>query len=283
MSVGTLKKAFHSRLTHTHKHTYTVFDYDVTIRPHFLSVFIVSLPMIRSRRRIGSTTVSHHVSRPIMIKIDDDYDEERKNSMRTTSTTTTTTTTRRRRRRRGEETTIPSVVAFVPDSDNYKDHKPLPPSQLSDDDASRSCRLQNNMESFLPPIWATMTRTRSAASTPSSLSCQDSNPSVHWPTNRNYQILVGNPAIQYESQFPNSTYRNVKRIIGTGGKVAKMAFGVVPNLFVHDDNQNHENADVLLSPKGNNRTQPNKRSKKLRRRKELEGLPKLRKSIAKSA
>ena len=210
-----------------------------------------------------------------MIKIDDDYDEERKNSMRTMSTTTTTT----RRRKKGGETTIPSVVAFVPDTDNYKDHKPLPPSQLSDDDASRSCRLQNNMESFLPPIWATMTRTRSAASTPSSLSCQDSNPSVHWPTNENYRILVGNPALQYENQFPNSTYRNVKRIIGTGGKVARMAFGVVPNLFVHDENQNHENADVLLSSKRNNRTQPNKRSKKLRRRKELEGLPKLHKQL----
>ncbi len=199
---------------------------------------------------------------------DEDEEEERKRNMRMTATTT---------RRRSGENTIPSVVAFVPNIDNYEDRQPLPPL-LSDDDANRNCRLQN-MESFLPPMWATMIRTRSAASTPSQLSCRDSIPSVHWLTNKSYQILVGNPAIQYENQFPNSTYRNVKRVIGTGGKVAKMALGVVPNLFVNDDNQNYENADLLLSPKRNNRTQPNKRSKKMRRKKKVEGLPKLHKQM----
>jgi molecular chaperone DnaK (HSP70) len=57
-----------------------------------------------------------------------------------------------------------------------------------------------------------------------------------WPTHP-YQILTGNQALQSELQHPQSTYRNFKRVIGTGGYMALLSSGVVPNLFVRSSNE----------------------------------------------
>ncbi|KAL3760088.1 hypothetical protein ACHAWU_004246 [Discostella pseudostelligera] len=208
-------------------------------------------------------------SRPIMIEVDHGEEEVVEGMMTTTPTTT-------RHRRRGK-TTIPSVVAFVPKIDGNDEQQP-PPLQppLLDNDADRSRHLQNNLELSLPPMWATMARTTSAATT--TLQPLSSDTSNYSPMNNHYQIHVGKAAILYENQFPNSTYRNVKRVIGTGGTVAKMAFGVVPNLFVNDDNQNNIDGidDFLLMPR---RNIIKKKSKKMKRKKEAEGLPKLHKQL----
>ena len=53
-----------------------------------------------------------------------------------------------------------------------------------------------------------------------------------------HQIYIGNSAIQNEHLHPQSTYRNVKRIIGTGGRMANLASGVVPNLYIQSVNGN---------------------------------------------
>ena len=53
-----------------------------------------------------------------------------------------------------------------------------------------------------------------------------------------HQIHIGNSAIQNEHLHPQSTYRNVKRIIGTGGRMANLASGVVPNLYIQSVNGN---------------------------------------------
>ena len=47
-----------------------------------------------------------------------------------------------------------------------------------------------------------------------------------------YRAHVGKEAIRHELDHPTSTYRNVKRIIGTGGGMAHSAGGIVPNLYV---------------------------------------------------
>lgn len=212
-------------------------------------------------RRIKERSESHGISRPIMIEIENDIHAEEK--------------------RRGE-TTIPSVVAFVPNIDNYNYQQspsvvPPPPPLLNNDAGSSHHLHLQNLKVSLPPKWETMTRTMSSSSTPSSWGVSLPS-SAHLPImNKHYQILVGNSAIHYENQYPNSTYRNVKRVIGTGGRVAKMAFGVVPNLFVDDDNQNNNNYDDLsLSSR---RSNSNKKSKTMRRKRESEGLPKLHKQL----
>ena len=96
--------------------------------------------------------------------------------------------------------TIPSVVSFVPSNDET------------------SLQLQSNLLS-LPP-W----------------SLDTNNEQQQWPTipaaDGGYQIHIGKQAIQYEQYYPNSTYRHIKRIIGTGGKMAELATGVVPNLYI---------------------------------------------------
>jgi molecular chaperone DnaK (HSP70) len=61
-------------------------------------------------------------------------------------------------------------------------------------------------------------------------------------------ILVGKEAIQMEYQFPYSSYRNVKRILGTGGKQAiQNGATLVPN-FVSDYNTVKSNKKILTTP-----------------------------------
>jgi len=100
--------------------------------------------------------------------------------------------------------TIPSVVSFIPSFDN-------------DEQTSKN-------ELSLPP-WTTSTTEQS----PNNL---------QWPSQT---IHTGKQAIQYENQYPKSTYRNVKRIIGTGGTMANLASGVVPNLYI-DSINGHANS-----------------------------------------
>lgn len=107
--------------------------------------------------------------------------------------------------------TIPSVVTFVP----------------SRDDGS----LSRQFELSLPPWTA----------------ADEDGGAVSWPSpsgGDRYRIHVGKRAVDVEADHPRSTYRNVKRVIGTGGKMAELASGVVPNLFVRsvhgDDDEGEE-------------------------------------------
>jgi molecular chaperone DnaK (HSP70) len=93
-------------------------------------------------------------------------------------------------------TTLPSVVALVPSDESTDDDEslPLPPWTYNDDD-------QLDID-------------------------------INWPASPTYNIYTGHQAIRYEQYHPNSSFRNVKRVIGTGGKMASLALGVVPNLLV---------------------------------------------------
>ena len=97
-------------------------------------------------------------------------------------------------------TTLPSVVALVPASNNNVD-----------DHCGKKLNLDSSLS--LPP-WT-----------------GSNNIDIAWPTTFEYSIFTGNHAIEYEQYYPQSSYRNVKRIIGTGGKMASLAAGVVPNLL----------------------------------------------------
>ena len=107
--------------------------------------------------------------------------------------------------------TIPSVISFIPSNDSPQ---------------------SSNNELSLPP-WTTST---------SSTEEQSPNINLQWPSSQ-YTIHTGQKAIQYENQYPKSTYRNVKRIIGTGGTMANLANGVVPNLYI-DSINGHVNSGM---------------------------------------
>ena len=104
-----------------------------------------------------------------------------------------------------------------------------------------------------------------------------------------HQIHIGNSAIQNEQLHPQSTYRNVKRIIGTGGRMANLASGVVPNLYIQSVNGNEHGGSsseldelftILEESDGNKKSKKNKKKgntktkSKWKNRKESE-LPKL--------
>lgn len=48
-------------------------------------------------------------------------------------------------------------------------------------------------------------------------------------------VLVGRIAVKKEHLYPSSTYRNVKRIIGTGGQIALENAPLVPNFALHSE------------------------------------------------
>ena len=94
----------------------------------------------------------------------------------------------------GGKTTMPSIVSFVPiDAVNI-----------------------NNMNKLLCSTSAT--------------TFNDQMNDMEWPSS--HRIITGSEAIEYEQLHPQSSYRNIKRVIGTGGKMASLAMRVVPNLFV---------------------------------------------------
>ncbi|KAL3802674.1 hypothetical protein HJC23_011998 [Cyclotella cryptica] len=132
----------------------------------------------------------------------------------------------------GDERTMPSVVSFVPDSQF----------------------ISNDM-------------TKTLSSTPVA-TFAESIIDIKWPSS--HQIVTGDQALQFEQQFPQTTYRNVKRVIGTGGKMASLAMRVVPNLFISS----------LYSDKKSGETKRTGRSKtsKWKQRKKNE-LPKLHKQL----
>lgn len=148
-------------------------------------------------------------------------------------------------------TTLPSVVALVP-SDEELD----PSSSLS-----------------LPP-W--------------SYSEDELDIDIDWPISSTYSIFTGNQAIEYEQHHPNSSYRNVKRVIGTGGKMASLALGVVPNLVSKQssssDSINDDITNFLMMDNdthNNNKKKGKKKKKKgnkWKRTKEDE-IPKLHKQL----
>ena len=110
--------------------------------------------------------------------------------------------------------TIPSVVSFIPTSATLDDNQ----------------QTSKNDELSLPP-WTITSTSQSPL-----------NNNLQWPSNQ-YEIQTGKAAIQYENLHPKSTYRNVKRIIGTGGTMANLASGVVPNLYI-DSINGHVNSGM---------------------------------------
>ncbi len=113
---------------------------------------------------------------------------------------------------------------------------------------------------------------------------------INWPVSSTYNIFTGSQAIEYEQYHPNSSYRNVKRVIGTGGKMASLALGVVPNLvskqslssassdFISDDITNFLMEDELQSKKKKKGGKKKKKCNKWKRNKEDE-IPKLHKQL----
>ncbi len=93
-------------------------------------------------------------------------------------------------------TTIPSVVSLVP---------------ATDDESDESTTI------FPATLFSTTTKTTA---------------DVGDDGRSRFRVHVGREAEWHELDHPTSTYRNVKRVIGTGGSVANSAGGVVPNLFV---------------------------------------------------
>jgi len=164
-----------------------------------------------------------------------------------------------------EGRTIPSVVAFVPTLNANSDREQISSQQIT-----------------LPP-WTTTDSTTTET--------------MQWPnTDNQYQIHIGKRAIQYENNHPSSTFRNVKRVIGTGGKMAGLATGVVPNLFIqsvngNDDVSSDNNLDALFdfleeghgkksnkNKKNKNKKQKGKGKNKWSKKKQSE-LPKLQKQL----
>ncbi|KAL7541933.1 hypothetical protein ACHAXR_011368 [Thalassiosira sp. AJA248-18] len=163
--------------------------------------------------------------------------------------------------------TIPSVVAFIPNNLENGD-------EVSTD----------SHELLSMPPWAHQT-------TAQTMNVQWPNTSPTTP-NTQYQIHIGKQAIHYEQHHPNSTFRNVKRIIGTGGKMAELAMGVVPNLFIESVNGNNiGDADLddifsMLEASDTGNKKSNKKGKKKRnnkgkkwKNKKASELPKLHKQL----
>jgi len=94
---------------------------------------------------------------------------------------------------------------------------------------------------------------------------------VTWP--RECAVYVGETAIEAENLSPRSTYRNVKRIIGTGGKMAELSAGLVPNLYISSsvdaDGLEHGESKKKKQKK---RKQSWKRKKWIKRQSELPNL-----------
>ena len=132
----------------------------------------------------------------------------------------------------GDERTMPSVVSFIPDS------------QFNSTDMPE-----------------TISFTSAATFTESMID-------VKWPSS--HQIVSGSLALEFEQQYPQTTYRNVKRVIGTGGKMASLAMRVVPNLFISSLSSDKKNGEKK-------RTDGSKMSKWKQRKKNE--LPKLHKQI----
>ena len=89
---------------------------------------------------------------------------------------------------------------------------------------------------------------------------------IQWPAS--HQIVTGRDAVEYEQQYPQTSYRNIKRVIGTGGKMASLATRVVPNLFI---------ASTLLDQTKPKKQKGGKKSKWKQRKQN--DLPKLHKQL----
>lgn len=92
---------------------------------------------------------------------------------------------------------------------------------------------------------------------------------VTWP--QECCIYVGETAIEAENHSPRSTYRNVKRIIGTGGKMAELSTSLVPNLYISSSVDGSLENDEKKK-KHKKRKQSWKRKKWIKRQSELPNL-----------
>jgi len=121
--------------------------------------------------------------------------------------------------------TIPSVVSFVPQSNSeHSEHLRNLASSLSLPPWSEQIMQESNLSGEdLDATWPNLlTKTEKRDPTNNYEDCEIAP----------YKILVGQQAVEAEKFFPRSSYRNVKRIIGTGGTMSQLALGVVPNLFI---------------------------------------------------
>ncbi|KAL3809818.1 hypothetical protein ACHAXA_002388 [Cyclostephanos tholiformis] len=175
-------------------------------------------------------TSDGETSRPVMIRIDDhirgdiDCDDEHENG---NDDDEGRSGGRGRRRRRGGgsmTTTIPSVVSLVPVTDD----------ELDDGYRSRwqytTMMATKSTTSFPASLFSAITTTTTTTTDVSD--DDDDDDGGGGGGGDRYRIHVGREAEWHELGHPTSTYRNVKRVIGTGGNMAYSASGVVPNLFV---------------------------------------------------
>ncbi len=169
-------------------------------------------------------------------------------------------------------TTLPSVVALVP-YDNTEE--------------SGEEKLDLTSSSLSLPPWSNNNHDNS----------NTDNIDIDWPVSSTYKIFTGHQAIEYEQHHPNSSYRNVKRVIGTGGKMASLALGVVPNLVSKKqqqsvDSMNDEISNFLMmdeddthnnNKKNKNNNNKNKKKKKKKgnkwKRNKQDEIPKLHKQL----
>ena len=145
-------------------------------------------------------------------------------------------------------TTIPSVVAFECKNIGRTDYCS---NEIHDDDNDDDADVTSTQSLINPPKkeeeeeeW-----TFSSLFPTADMNDRNSNNNNNNNSNRykDINIIVGNDAERHEQQYPQHAYRNVKRIIGTGGKAALLMTGIVPNLFVPSENESNSGGSSSTS------------------------------------
>jgi molecular chaperone DnaK (HSP70) len=121
-------------------------------------------------------------------------------------------------------TTNSAVAMMIPSDDEGDKTKPA----MIDIAAGKT--TMPSVVSFVPADPSAINDMTKALYTASATTSTETMIDIQWPTS--HQIITGNDAIHFEQLHPQMSYRNVKRIIGTGGKMASLAMRVVPNLFI---------------------------------------------------
>jgi len=127
-----------------------------------------------------------------------------------------------------------SLFSFSLFYNTYINHRRTVPTMLSVDKSGS--KTIPSVVSFTPISISSLSQSsKNELSLPPWTTTKEQSPlNLQWPNQ--YTIQIGNAAIQYETKHPKSTFRNVKRVIGTGGTMANLAIGVVPNLYIDSIN-----------------------------------------------
>ncbi|KAL3793360.1 hypothetical protein ACHAWO_002561 [Cyclotella atomus] len=156
-------------------------------------------------------------------------------------------------------TTNSAVAMMIPSDDGSSKTKPT----MIDIEAGKT--TMPSVVSFVPTDPSVVNDMTKVLCATSATTFTDAMVDIEWPAS--HQIVTGNDAIHYEQFHPQMSYRNVKRVIGTGGKMASLAMRVVPNLFI---------ASSLLEDTKPNQTGGKKSKWKQKKQNEL---PKLHKQL----